>query len=172
MCHDARKIDSSDPHCGSCGGWQPEPTLGSGGSQSPPLANRMLPVSHTEADAVPDLIERQHLHIAELVLALSERDGPSQAGDADVVLEHTTRYVNWHFATEEGAMEAAGYPGLAAHREEHRMCSERLACYGEELRRNGGLDLRLVARYLDDWLEHHSKHSDAKFLAYIRDCAA
>jgi hemerythrin len=118
-------------------------------------------VAHEEIDA-------QHEHIIELIEALGRAGSGVETDTSDVLLEHLSRYLRWHFKTEEELMAAVEYPDLEKHREEHRACAAKLDEFSLRLKQTGHLDVPVTATYLTEWLRQHTLGSDRNAADYIR----
>lgn len=98
--------------------------------------------------------------INELYRAMKVGQGSAMVG---TVLEELVDYTITHFSQEERLMEQAGYAGLAAHREQHRVLTEQV----EALRaksREGRLGLSVeVLEFLKGWLIDHIEGTDKRY---------
>jgi len=119
-------------------------------------------------DREVDAQHRALFHMAnELLFAHDVRDDP------DLFLRglaFLARYCQWHFATEERAMERAAYPGLERHRQHHGELTARIARLQATSRSEGPNEaLRLALhRVLSDWLSFHIRILDQEFVQHVR----
>lgn len=96
----------------------------------------------------------------------SERRGES----VQWAIQELTSYANEHFAREERLMAEAGYPGLDAHREQHRAFIEWLTsvktAYGADAETRHYL-AKTVREYLQNWLTDHIMETDMDYKGYL-----
>jgi hemerythrin len=115
-------------------------------------------------------IDREHRQLFEIVArvydSLEARDDKAQSlirAAAAELLDYTAT----HFASEEGLMAQAGYPDLAAHREQH----EHLLTRARDMEMRIELDDKYVAvelsQFLYRWLIDHIEASDRKFGEFL-----
>jgi len=78
------------------------------------------------------------------------------------VTRELMEYTQYHFAAEERAMVATGYPGLKEHREEHRKFGEMALAFSHELEVGGDISVDLLS-FLGNWLFDHILMVDAEF---------
>lgn len=84
-------------------------------------------------------------------------------------LEAAIALTRTHFAREEAVLEAAGYPDLAAHRQEHQVLMKQLLAFGGQL--TGGAPMNVdptVAGFLREWAVRHILGHDRGYAAYLR----
>lgn len=117
-----------------------------------------------------DQIDREHRQLFEIAArtydCVRAGDATTQAGIRSSVAE-LIEYTATHFVSEEGLMEAAAYPELAAHRLEHEHLLSR--AYDMEMRVEIGdqsMPMELP-RFLYRWLTEHIEASDKKFGAFV-----
>lgn len=80
------------------------------------------------------------------------------------VLEHTQA----HFRREEMLMRLAGYPGYEAHRQQHRLITERVADLAARFRPDTpGARAERFCQALADWLLVHMIEEDGKIRPYV-----
>ncbi len=78
------------------------------------------------------------------------------------LLDELVEYTKYHFSREEKMMHAAGFPGLAAHRDAHNDIIVRLKEMKRVYRKKGGLDEEMDA-FLMAWLRDHILQEDKKY---------
>lgn len=84
------------------------------------------------------------------------------------VLGELVRYVYYHFGEEERLMEAAGYDDLDAHRQSHRIMAEHVRSLECAFDRDpGSVAAAQLHAFLADWLIHHIKNEDARYVTCL-----
>lgn len=116
------------------------------------------------------LLDQHHRHLAELInrlAACAAERGVSE--NVAGILEALVSYAEYHFHHEEAMMEEAGYPGLAAHREEHLAFCERIAdtCYTAM---HGLIAIDLLLDYLTRWWKEHILSEDMNYRSALAPC--
>jgi hemerythrin len=114
-------------------------------------------------------IDAQHRDLYGQVAALHESMRTGRLEQVGETLEFLQRYALEHFATEEGEMAAAGYPGLAEHRRLHQRFVE------DFLRQKAALTAQTTAsavvelsQWLTDWLRDHVRRVDGDMARHLR----
>lgn len=96
---------------------------------------------------------------------LRDQTGHAAARDA---LEKLLEYTRLHFTSEEKLLAEHGYPGLEAHREEHRKLEAAVVALWDELHANTThttpLKLNLLATI---WLMEHITEEDRKYARFL-----
>lgn len=116
-----------------------------------------------------DRVDQEHRRLFEIAGRVHDcltTDNASAADAARTVVAELLDYTETHFASEEGLMEAAGFPELAAHRELHRnlIAQARDMEMRVELgERNMPLELN---RFVYTWLIDHILDHDKRFGAF------
>ncbi len=114
-----------------------------------------------------ELLDDQHRQLIELVNQLG--------GDGDLaeVLDGLGRYAETHFETEEGLLEAAGYPDLEEHRKYHAAFRNWLDDVVATHRAGGDAAVarRDVYHYLCVWLANHLLVQDQAFASWLAETA-
>lgn len=116
-------------------------------------------------------IDRQHRELFARVGALL--DAARVRRGREVVrelLEYLARYVVEHFETEEREMEAAGYPKLEAHREEHRQFVREIEALRRAHEEEGATPLLVirVGGRATEWLREHIYRTDRLLGDFLR----
>lgn len=78
-------------------------------------------------------------------------------------------YAKYHFASEEYAMVATCYDGLAQHNREHAMMRRQLARLSAAINANGDDskdNIRSLQRLVQDWIRNHISDTDMDFARY------
>ena len=109
-------------------------------------------------------LDAQHKGLIELINRL---DDATRVGE---VLDGLARYVAEHFRDEERMLEASDFPGLEAHKEQHRVFEVWLAEKQEAFRRGRGSPILRdsVQSYLRVWLANHILFADRAYSGYLR----
>jgi len=114
------------------------------------------------------VIDGQHQHLFRVINELIDA---FRRGDPDRevtrVIDYLITYTMDHLRTEEAWMKEQGYPGLAAHMEEHEVFMSQV----DGLKRRfeaGELMTMDVTVLLADWLEYHVEGSDIAYAEYAR----
>ena len=106
-------------------------------------------------------IDAQHQKLVALLNALYEA---MQSGKGRLVVGPAVNglidYTKTHFATEERLMQAAGYPGLPAHKKQHDEFVAKVKEFQTQLE-SGQASLTIqVSNFLKDWLINHIQNTD------------
>jgi hemerythrin-like metal-binding protein len=140
----------------------------------PKPINRMENLEMAFLNWTPDLsvgidrIDQQHKKIVALLNELYEAMQAGQGREAlGKVLNDLLLYTKTHFAAEEQAMAAHGYPDY----EEHRRRHEKMALKVKELHaqfRDGSLTSPIqITNFLKDWLAKHIRETDKKYGPFL-----
>jgi hemerythrin len=110
-----------------------------------------------------DHLDAQHRGLIELINMLDEQ---SRMGE---VLEKLEIYVDEHFRDEEAMLEKAGYPDLAAHKQQHKAFEEWLAVSRRAFREPevSGMLRDSIRAYLKGWLVNHIMVSDKDYSSWL-----
>jgi len=108
-------------------------------------------------------LDMQHQGLIELIDML---DDSANMGD---VLERLEVYVDEHFRDEEGMLQKAGYPDLAAHRQQHKAFEEWLAVSRRAFREPevSAMLRESIRAYLKSWLVNHILVSDKDYASWL-----
>lgn len=144
----------------------------------PPDVDRLLRLvadspSSGAATTVPDDLATGHHEVdAQHAAILAEaarlrRAGPEAVWDSLRFLQHHTTA---HFEYEEQLMEAVGYPGAAAHQEQHLAFVDEVLHLRDRLERDGiTLDgISALADAVDRWIAKHVLDEDRRLAEFIR----
>ena len=110
------------------------------------------------------VIDDHHKHLLSLLNKVFDEftSGVSQEALC-VVLDQLIDYTKYHFATEEHWMLVHEYPGLAKHREEHEIFTNRVVAIQNKFH-NGETNLfPEVLQFLQNWLSYHILKTDAEY---------
>jgi hemerythrin-like metal-binding protein len=112
--------------------------------------------------------DNDHKKLFSLVNTLHEAmsSGKGQAVIRQVVKE-LADYAIYHFSAEEEMMEKTKFPGLPAHRLQHREFSSQVKKFQRDLLEGKGGQTITVAVFLNDWLIQHIRQSDKQYSAHL-----
>lgn len=117
-------------------------------------------------------IDEQHKRLFQLGTQVHEllklKRSEDKYDDLMALIRELTDYTIYHFDFEEGMMEAAGYPDLDLHHQEHQRFIDKL----EEL---SSQDLDAFQNkvafemlgFVANWIERHILDTDAKYKTYV-----
>lgn len=115
-----------------------------------------------------DAMDAQHKKLFEIIhelyTAMRSGHGKDVAGE---VLSRLIKYTVEHFTAEEKMMEQNGYPGLAAHRLEHRALTDKVKAFKKDFDSGTGVITLELMTFLQDWLTNHIQSVDQKYGAYF-----
>jgi hemerythrin len=117
------------------------------------------------------LIDAQHKEIVRragaFLEAMEERRG---AAELEKLLHWLRAYVQTHFADEEALMNGCGYPGGAAHAQEHQELTGRVLELSRRLHDQGATPIVAVEanELVCHWFFEHIGGSDAALAEFIR----
>jgi len=113
-------------------------------------------------------IDQQH---QKLVGFLNELYDAMQAGKGrDVlgkVLSDLLLYTKTHFASEEQAMSAHGYPGYEDHKARHDKMTKKVKELNEQFRQGTLGSPIQITNFLKDWLGKHIMETDKKYGPFL-----
>lgn len=88
--------------------------------------------------------------------------------DLGGILSALVDYTRYHFAREERAQDASGYPDVDEHREQHaRLAIEARRLFEAYRRDPGGIDIGDLLDFLSDWLMDHILLHDMAIKPYL-----
>lgn len=114
-------------------------------------------------------IDRQHQEIFRRVDALHQAMLRGDATESGRLFEFLGTYVGEHFAAEEKAMAASGYPAAATHRAAHTGFVRAYLAIGKSLEREGtaaSVTLQLKS-WLTAWLKGHILDADVELARHL-----
>ena len=112
-------------------------------------------------------LDKHHQHLLKLINRLAEHMAcPVHSEQIVDSISELTQYAMYHFAHEERLMAEHGFPGLAAHRDEHLQFCEVIAetSYGATL---GIISTVNLLEYLTRWLKNHILIEDMQFKPFF-----
>jgi hemerythrin len=115
-----------------------------------------------------ETIDEQHKGLFDLVNRLFY-SMQAAASDKKIrqVLAELIRYTMTHFAAEEAAMEAYGYPGLNEHRQEHEKLTAQVLEFIERYHTGHAKISSSLLDFLQNWLTGHILGSDHDFAQFL-----
>jgi hemerythrin-like metal-binding protein len=78
-------------------------------------------------------------------------------------------YTKYHFQREEDLMEEQGYPGLEAHKDQHRSMIAEVERFMKDYEARGHEALEGVANYLMGWLINHINGTDQQYGSFLNE---
>ncbi len=112
-------------------------------------------------------IDQQHAYLFELAQRLAKHSGDEHAKAvvAETIAE-LHKYVETHFAYEEGIMAKAHYEHLEEHRQMHELMRTRLDALTERLKK-GGLQRHELIEFMESWLTEHIIMEDMRYIPAV-----
>ena len=116
------------------------------------------------------VLDKQHRRVFEI---MNELYDAVQNGNcieharklADEIIVHAAE----HFELEEKLMEAANYPGLAEHAEEHRKVRDRAIEYRDQMLDGTHATAVRMLNFIKDWILDHLVAWDREYVPYISE---
>lgn len=119
-------------------------------------------------------LDDDHKLLIDLVNQLSRpeaetrRDGLGADQLVESILHTLIDYAAFHFAREEAALAAVGYPDLDSHRADHQALADQVRDYLAGFERDpDSLSLADLAAFVRHWLLAHILREDKAFEAYL-----
>lgn len=114
--------------------------------------------------------DREHQTLFRTVNELHEALGSGHGKDVvGKVLQRLIDYTATHFAAEEAAMEAHGYPGLRLHKAEHKALAEQVLQFQKDFQSGKpGVAVALMP-FLQKWLHNHILQTDRKYGPFLNE---
>lgn len=91
--------------------------------------------------------------------------------EADLVADYLSTlkgYINIHFREEETLLEAAGYPGLEKHRQEHAFFQAQIEDFHSGGHAFGRTSLSSLLQFMKDWFMTHITETDRLYTPFAR----
>jgi hemerythrin-like metal-binding protein/PAS domain S-box-containing protein len=111
-----------------------------------------------------EFIDDEHKNLLKL-LNNCQQVAMRDDGDLATSLEKLNEYTAHHFKREEQIMELCGYPGLANHRQVHRLLLKQFAEKRQHYQK-GILSEAALLVFLNSWLLDHIKTMDRAYVPY------
>ena len=121
-----------------------------------------IPLLDEDHKALIRLINRLHAGLA----------AGAKFVELEDIFDRLVAYIEFHFTREEKVMEAGGYPGAAAHREEHEGFTQAIYEMRDRYAREGDQTMTAeLPNYLKNWLNHHILLQDMAYKPYVQNNA-
>lgn len=113
-------------------------------------------------------IDQQHRRLVDMINQLDDAMRQSKGKELlDKILTGLVSYAGSHFRTEERIFDRLGYPETAKHKAEHAAFVKKVSEFKQGFDA-GRLGLSMqVMTFLSDWLQHHIKGSDKKYVGFF-----
>lgn len=109
-------------------------------------------------------MDNQHKKLFLLIQELSESMSAGHGKDLlGEVLRRLVEYTTHHFAAEEKLMEMHKFPGLPAHRGEHKALTEKVQVLKKEFEAGNANMAPQLLSFLQNWLTNHIQVVDRKY---------
>ena len=117
-----------------------------------------------------DTIDNQHRELFSWANAVSDDDVVADEKKLNEALSNLDRYVDYHFRTEEQAMNTYKYDRLEKHKAQHnRLVREVAELYGRLKREGASKGLMVELQYMfADWFSLHIKEWDKPFATFLK----
>ncbi|OBS08427.1 bacteriohemerythrin [Acidihalobacter prosperus] len=115
-----------------------------------------------------DVIDRQHMRIADYINELEDIHHQGDRQTIGRVLDELMDYTLSHFAFEERLQEEAGYEYAGPHKKVHELFARRVRQYLDRFRLGDDVAGEIHG-LLRTWLISHIKHDDADYVSAVRD---
>jgi hemerythrin-like metal-binding protein len=113
-------------------------------------------------------MDNQHIT---LVSILNELHAAMMKGEAqsvaDRLLKKLMEYAGNHFSAEEKLMASVQFPGLAAHREQHRQLTIKAEKIVARYQQGDNTIFTPLLYFLRDWLTTHMQQEDKEYTAWL-----
>ncbi len=115
-------------------------------------------------------IDQEHEDLATLINRFFSvlKSGASRDVVCEVAFTLGER-VTQHFNNEVDLMEAAGYPGKAAHQREHKILIGELGDFLHRVGEEEDSELLKVANFIERWFIGHVTTADAQFVKFLKE---
>jgi hemerythrin-like metal-binding protein len=117
-----------------------------------------------------DRIDFQHQNLLGMLnatIVASESDPSFRAEAVRLCLDQVVNYTGYHFETEEGLMEKAGYPDIENHKKEHIALKLRVEKYVAVVEKGDISQIGEILEFLRNWLINHIGESDHTYIPYV-----
>ncbi len=112
--------------------------------------------------------DAQHKKLFEIINTLADAMRIGQGEDVlREVVGKLAVYTRTHFLQEEVAMRQTGYPGLAAHQEQHSKLMADVEKYKTELDEGRKPNLITLLNFLRTWLVQHIQKTDKQYADHM-----
>jgi hemerythrin len=121
------------------------------------------------ATGIPS-IDDQHKRLIGIV---NELHGAMRKGKGRELIQKTLKellgYTDYHFANEERAFDAYGYPSAAEHKKQHSLLIKQLGEQYVKLQRNEISLTVSTLEFLSNWVSNHIMLEDMKYVPFLKD---
>ena len=115
-----------------------------------------------------EAMDAQHKKLFDLVNELHRAMGTGHGKDiAGDVLKRLVDYTVNHFSAEEKLMEKHNYPGLTAHRAEHKALTEKVIAIKKEFEAGATNVTPQLLTFLQQWLKNHIQTVDQRYSDFL-----
>lgn len=109
-------------------------------------------------------IDDQHKMLFDIINEVIDfKNGDHLKEDLFEVIKKLLDYAQFHFQTEEDYMKETGYPDLEAHKEQHKVFSEKIVMFDIEAQFTDELIVSDLLTYLVKWFLNHIMKIDKKY---------
>ena len=116
------------------------------------------------------LIDAQHKTLVNKVNQLHEcLHHKNSCDNLPILLDELLEYTFYHFETEEELFERYEYKDKETHILEHNNFREYIKSFLEVKDENNILEASNILAYLKDWIEHHIKEVDMKYVSLLKN---
>ncbi len=109
-------------------------------------------------------LDNQHKKLFDLInelhVAMSRGHGKDIVGD---VLRRLIDYTVHHFSAEEMLMQNHNFPGLVAHRAEHKALTDKVLAFKKEFDAGTSYVTVQLMTFLQQWLKNHIQTVDQRY---------
>jgi len=113
-------------------------------------------------------VDDQHRRLVGMLNALGKAIDETHGKDAIMAIVGEMKdYAQYHFQTEEQAMDATDYPRRSPHKQEHDSFIEEVLDAAEALESGGNVTPQEVWTFLRTWLTDHILGSDKAMGQYL-----
>jgi len=115
-------------------------------------------------------IDQQHRKLVDMINELNDAMRAAKGKELlGKILSGLVAYAGSHFKTEERIFERLGYPETEKHKAEHAAFVKKVSDFKQGFEA-GRLGVSLqVMTFLSDWLQHHIKGSDKKYVPFLHE---
>ena len=114
-------------------------------------------------------IDAQHRGLLDILNELSDlMDGLHHADEVLRIFGALGDYAQTHFSSEERYMQAANYPKLAQHRQEHVTFVNRVKELGRDYNPGDHRQVEATSEFLRDWYLSHITKLDQDYVPYLK----
>jgi hemerythrin-like metal-binding protein len=114
-------------------------------------------------------IDAQHQNLFAIARELHAAMSAGQGKTALTrTLDRLVQYTGAHFAHEERLMRLHDYPEREKHAAEHKALTQQVLKFQEEVITGRAVVTVQVLHFLRDWLQHHIKESDFRYVPHFQ----